>query len=438
MTRCHEYSDSPFELNLLQRFFFPANIPGAETDTSKPSRRRLSKGWPGPAHWALLAVLAALLTLTLAACTGRDIGGVASGWNALTASDGVVYVGTKDGQVQALRDGDSDVPVGLWRFPRSDSNSSEDLRGVFGAPLVAEGLLFVAGENGFLYALDPENGSSDDRGWRRPRGQPQGIAPLVAGPAYDPINRLVLAPSEDGRLYAYVADSGEDAETWAGPFQAGDKIWSSPVVGTLDGIAMAWFGSHDHHVYAINVSTGEEIWSHRTGGVVAGRPLLFDGMVIAGSFDKKLYALDARDGSLLWEFEGNNWFWAGAVTNGGTVFAPNMDGRIYALDRDGILQWEYDSGAPIVSRPVLVPAGLAAANRNGELILLDVSRSASQRELRKLTLGSAEITAPLYAVADSIFVGSQDGSVRRVDATTRRPLEEWWCWHPENDNNRCN
>ena len=438
MTRCHEYSDSPFELNLLQRFFFPANIPGAETDTSKPSRRRLSKGWPGPAHWALLAVLAALLTLTLAACTGRDIGGVASGWNALTASDGVVYVGTKDGQVQALRDGDSDVPVGLWRFPHSDSNSSEDLRGVFGAPLVAEGLLFVAAENGFLYALDPENGSSDDRGWRRPRGQPQGIAPLVAGPAYDPINRLVLAPSEDGRLYAYVADSGEDAETWAGPFQAGDKIWSSPVVGTLDGIAMAWFGSHDHHVYAINVSTGEEIWSHRTGGVVAGRPLLFDGMVIAGSFDKKLYALDARDGSLLWEFEGDNWFWAGAVTNGGTVFAPNMDGRIYALDRDGILQWEYDSGAPIVSRPVLVPAGLAAANRNGELILLDVSRSASQRELRKLTLGSAEITAPLYAVADSIFVGSQDGSVRRVDATTRRPLEEWWCWHPENDNNRCN
>ena len=379
-----------------------------------------------------------MLAFTMVACTGRDIGGVASGWNAVTAADGVVYVGTKDGRVQALQDGDSDVPVGLWRFPRSDSDSSEDLRGVFGTPLVAEGLLFVAAENGFLYALDPENGSSDDRGWRRPRGRPQGLASLVAGPAYDPINRLVLAPSEDGRLYAYVADSGEDAETWAGPFRARDKIWSSPAVDTLDGIAMAWFGSHDHHIYAINVSTGEEIWSYRTGGVVAGRPLLLDGMVIAGSFDKKIYALDARDGSPLWDFEGDNWFWAGAVTNGDTVFAPNMDGSIYALSRDGILQWRYDSGAPIVSRPVLVPAGLATANRNGELILLDVSRGASQRELRKLTLGDAEIAAPLHAVGDSIFVGSQDGSVRRVDATTRRPLEEWWCWHPENDNNRCN
>ena len=388
----------------------------------------------------LAAALAAMLTLMLAACTGRDIGGVASGWNAVTADDGVVYVGTKNGQVQALQDGDSDVPLGLWRYPRSESDSSEDLRGVFATPLVAQGLLFVAAENGFLYALDPENGSSDDRGWRRPRGQPQDLAPLVAGPAYDPINRLVLSPSEDGKVYAYNADSGEEAETWDAAFQAGDKIWSTPVVGTLDGIAMAWFGSHDHHVYAINVSTGEEIWNrpYRTGGVVAGRPLLFDGMVIAGSFDKKLYALDARDGSFLWDFEGDNWFWAGAVTNGDTIFAPNMDGSIYALSRDGILQWQYHSGAPIVSRPALVPAGLAVANRNGELILLDVSRGASQRELRKLTLGDAEITAPLHAVGDSIFVGSQDGSVRRVDATTRRPLEEWWCWHPENDSNRCN
>ena len=433
MTRCHEYLDSPFELNLLQRFISSANAPGAgpapsDSPAPRPVSRRLR-----PALWVFLAMLTALLTL--AACTGRDIGGVSSGWNALTASNGVVYVGTKDGRVQALRDGDSDVPATIWRFPDSDS---DDIDGVFGTPLVAEDLLFVAAENGFLYALDLENGNSDNRGWRRPRGQPQGLPPLVAGPSYDPLNRLVLAPSDDGKLYAYTVDSGEEAETWDSPFQTGDKIWSSPAVAALDGIAMAWFGSHDSHIYAINVSTGEEIWSYGTGGVVAGKPLLFDGMVIAGSFDKKLYALDARNGSLLWTFEGGNWFWAGSVTNGDMIFAPNMDGNIYALSRDGILQWQYNSGAPIVSRPALVPAGLAVANRNGEIILLDVSRGASQREMRKLTLGSAEITAPLYALGDSIFVGSQDGSVRRVDATIRRPLEQWWCWHPENDNNRCN
>lgn len=380
----------------------------------------------------MLALLLLLLPLTLAACTGRDIGGVASGWNALTASDGVVYVGDKNGRVQALEDGDSDVPRTLWSFPPADSGV-DDLRGVFSSPLVTQGMLFVAAENGFVYALDPETGDYSDRGWRRPRGQPQNRAALVAGPAYDRINNLVLAPSEDGRLYGYVADSGE--EIWDAPFESGGIIWSTPTVGVIDGIAMAWFGSHDHHVYAVNVSSGQEIWKYQTGGVVAGRPLLLNDLVIVGSFDKNLYALDARDGSVQWQFEGGNWFWAGAVSNGRDIFAPSMDGHIYALSRDGALRWQYDSGAAVVSRPALVPAGVVAANRNGEIILLD---AASGEEIRKLALSRHEITAPLHAAGESVFVGSQDGSVRRVDATTRRPLEEWWCWHPENDNNRCN
>ena len=426
---------------MLHCFIFPANNPGGASETGRGGMR--SGGGRGrsvaAARWAaaVLALLAGLLLL--AGCTADNIGGVGSGWNALTVHDGVVYVGTKEGWVQALADGDSNVPASLWRFP--GPGASVDIKGVYSTPLVAEGLLFVAAENGFLYALDPENGDFDNRGWRRPRGQPQSLEPLVAGPAYDPVNRMVLSPSEDGRLYGYAVDSGE--EIWDAPFEVAgggedQKIWSSPAVGTVDGRAMAWFGSHDRHIYAVNVSTGQEMWKYRTGGVVAGRPLLFDGMIIAGSFDKKLYALDARDGSYLWEFEGGNWFWGGAVTNGSDLFAPNMDGRVYALSRDGVLLWEYDSGAPIVSRPALLPAGLAAANRDGELVLLDVARGASQRELRKLPLGRAEITAPLYTVGDSIFVGSQDGSVRRVDATTRRPLEEWWCWHPENDGNQCN
>lgn len=382
----------------------------------------------------MLALLLLLLPLTLAACTGRDIGGVASGWNALTVADGVVYVGDENGRVHALEDGDSDVPRTLWSFPATDSGVG-DLQGVFSAPLVTQGMLFVTAEDGFVYALDPETGN---QGWQRPRGQQSQNRHLVAGPAYDRVNNLVLVPSveddDSGKLYGYVADSGE--EIWDAPFETDDKIWSTPAVGLIDGRAMAWFGSHDHHVYAVNVSSGQEIWKYQTGGVVAGRPLLLNDLVIVGSFDKNLYALDARDGSVQWQFEGGNWFWAGAVSNGRDIFAPSMDGHIYALSRDGALRWQYDSGAAVVSRPALVPAGVVAANRNGEIILLD---AASGEEIRKLALGrGAEIIAPLYAAGESVFVSSRDGNVYRVDATARRPLEVWWCWHPENDNNRCN
>ncbi len=358
-----------------------------------------------------MALASALFSLMLMGCIRDDIGGVSSGWNALAVGDGTVYVGTKDGRVQALTDrGDGNFPE-KWRYPLSD-DSDDSLKGVYGTPLLAAGLLYVAAENGYLYAFDPESGSVLERGWRRPLGQSGNPDPLVAGPVYEPINRMVLAPSEDGKLYSYDAESGEPI--WK-PFEAGDKIWSTPAIGNVDGIPVIYFGSHDGYVYAVNAADGKERWRFQTGGVVAGTPLLMDGMVIVGSFDKKLYALDAREPAVRWEYEGENWFWAGPVTNGTTIFAPSMDGHIYALDRSGVLQWKFDAGSEIVSPPVLVPKGLVVATRDGDLILLDVSPSAGQRELHRLTLGDAEIKAPMFAVGDSVYVGSDDGSARRVE-----------------------
>ena len=424
---------------MLQPFFRFANRP-----ENKPEPSRISGSlhvFNGPSfvwtwgrtvflpRWFFLSALALLIVLSSAACT-RNIGGVSSGWNALTVGDEVVYVGTKDGRVQALTDrGDGLFPP-KWSYPHSP-DSGESLRGVYSTPLLASGLLFVAAESGYVYALDPESGSVSERGWRRPLGQVDALAPLVAGPAFEPINRLVLIGSEDGSLYSYDAETGEPA--WR-PFETGDKIWSTPAVGNLDGIPAIYFGSHDNHVYAVNAADGNELWSFETGGVVAGKPLVMDRMVIAGSFDKKLYALDAFDGTKLWEFEGGNWFWAGAISNGSTIFAPNMDGHLYALDRSGILQWKFDVGGEIVSSPALVSKGLVVANREGDLILLDVSPSAGQRELHRLTPGDAEIKAPLFAVGNSIYVGSDDGSARRIEVHeqfSEAVLTARACWNYE-------
>ena len=416
---CREYPDTTFELNLLHRSFLPFNPLRNRTDPGHPREAgpgfgsfllSESAGFSGFPSRAFLLVSILILLLSIAACT-RDIGGVSSGWNALAVGNEVVYVGTKEGQVQALTDRGDGVLPEKWSYPPT-KDSDDSLDGVYSTPLLASGLLYVAAESGYLYALDPESGSVSDRGWRRPLGLDQDRQPLVGGPAYEPVNRLVVVGSEDGNLYAYDAETGEPY--WE-PFETGDKIWSTPTVGNLDGIPAIYFGSHDGNVYAVGAADGQMMWDFQTGGVVAGKPLLLDRMIIAGSFDKKLYAIDAFEGNKLWEFEGGNWFWAGAVSNGTMIFAPNMDGRIYALDRSGVLQWEYDAGAEIVSPPVLVPKGLVVANRDGDLILLDVSRNAGQRELHRLTLGDAEIKAPIYAVGETVYVGSDDGSARRVE-----------------------
>ena len=377
-----------------------------------------------------MLVVVLLLVPVLAACTGRGIGGTSSGWNALVSDDGMVYVGTKQGEVKALIDNESGDVRESWTFPTP--GSSIDLEGVYNTPLVVGDLLYVSAQNGVLYALDKESGTVSDKGWRQPFGEPQELLPLIGGPAYDPINELVVVASEDGRLYGYDADTGESI--WS-PFTAGDKIWSTPAIRE----AVAYFGSHDENIYAVSLANGREIWNYPTGGVVAGRPLLLSNfgrqMVVAGSFDKKLYALDATDGTLLWDFEADNWFWAGAVTDGQTIFAPNMDGNIYALDFDGNLEWKHEVGSSIVSPPVLVPRGLVVVNKQGKLSLLDISSNPGrQRELFSLTLGDAEVKAPLFVAGESVYVGSQDSTVRRVEVKGGPVV--LWCRHTKDG--RCN
>ncbi len=378
---------------------------------------RLSTNHGRKVDWRLLALCAVVLLPLLAACT-RNIGGDGSGWNPPVSKDGVVYVGTKQGEVKAYIDSGFEGVRESWTFSPGQTQSS--LEGVYGALLVVGDLVYVSAQSGFVYALDKETGTVGNGGWRMPQGQPADLAPLVAGPAYDPVNDLILAPSEDGKLYAYAAKSGVQA--WD-PFRVGAAIWSTPAVDN----GIGYFGSHDHKVYAVTLNDGKELWQYETGGVVAGKPLVFDGKVIAGSFDKTLYALSMESGAVEWTFEAQNWFWAGAVTDGKTIFAPNMDGNIYALDRNGNLLWKHDVGSAIVSSPVLVPRGLVVAAKDGKLILLDTGAAdlGLQRELSNLTLGDAEITAPLFADGDSVYVGSQDNSVRRIEIKGGQVI--MWC-----------
>ena len=375
--------------------------------------------------WFTVLTAVVLLPL-LAACTGRNIGGVVSGWNPPVSEGEMVYVGTKEGEVKAYIDHGFEGVRPEWTFPGGDG--SIDLEGVYSTPLIVGNLLYVAAQDGFIYALDKASGTIAERGWRRPQGEPPDRQPFVGGPAYDPVTRLIVVGSEDGRLYGYDAESGASA-SW-GSFPTGDKIWSTPVIRN----SIAYFGSHDHNVYAVSLATGEQIWSYTTGGSVAGRPLLLDDMVIVGSFDKKLYALDASDGRKLWEFEAENWFWAGAVSNGETIFAPSMDGHIYALDPEGILRWKHHVGSSIVAPPALVPRGLVVAAKVGRLLLLDVRPNAGNRELFSLTLGDAEIKAPLWVAGESVYVGSQDSSLRRVEVKGSQVV--MWCTHTKDG--QCN
>ena len=349
----------------------------------------------------LIGLCAILLIAATSGCA-RNLGGTIRGWSPATASEGLVYVGTKQGEVLVLADnGFGDVSL---KF-----TSAEFIPGVHKNFVIGESLVFASSTadnnddpDGFLFALEKEGLQLGDKGWLIQVGpEPK---PVIAGPALwispGGDRQIVLVGSEDGSLYAYDANPRDPAAQATDPllwsFATGDKIWSTPVIRE----STAYFGSHDQNVYAVFLDEGRdtrEIWRFATGGAVASRPLLFRDMVIVGSFDKKLYALDADDGTLRWTFEGENWFWAGAVADERTIFAPSMDGNVYALDAGGNLRWKHQMGSAIVSTPVLTTSGLVVAGKNGKISLLDTDPAplGQSQQNSFFVLRDTEVKAPL-------------------------------------------
>ncbi len=389
--------------------------------------------------WAglLFAVVVAFAVLATG-CT-PNLGASTSGWGAVAVDDGVVYATTLEGQVYALNDLMSEGVSTRWVSTVGGDNG---FRGAYNPPAVGT-YLYVAGIDGVLYAIErPAGGGAAATAWRRPQVETEEAVPLVGSPALDEAGGIIAVGSEDGGLYAYNALTGEGLR-WS-PFQTEGEIWSTPVLRN----GVAYFGSQDGSVYAVSLHSGELVWKFDTGAAVVATPLIHRNLLIVGSFDRKLYALGLNDGQPRWQFTAGNWWWATPVASDRAIFAPAMDGKVYALDENGSLLWEHDLGSPVVSSPALLERGLVVATVDGKMSVLRATEAShgTAQEIASLTVGDAEIKAPLTNLpdrienglpvpADSVYVGSDDGTVRRIQVQSG--INILWCYDTK-ENTRCN
>lgn len=169
-------------------------------------------------------------------------------------------------------------------------------------------------------------------------------------------------------------------------FEATAAIVSSPVVAG----GLAFIGSDDGFLYAVQLSDGSLAWKFETEDAVEAPPMVLEGVVYVGSSDYRFYAIDAATGAERWRFEtdekvlsGANWF----ETPGGErrlVFG-SYDNFLYCLDAArGNLVWKYETGNYVNGTPAVDGGRIVFGGCDSYVHVVD---AASGQAIRKIELG---------------------------------------------------
>ena len=329
-------------------------------------------------------------------------------WSSPAVVDGVVFVGSYDGNVYAL---EAASGARLWQRRTGG--------GIWSSPAVVDGVVFVGSDDGELYELNASTGATL---WTYATGGPLDSSPAV-------VNGVVYVGASSGTVYALDASTG--AKLWSHD-TGGDFVFSSPAVA--DGVVYVGAdllgdrpAPHPGSLYALDASTGAQIWKLSLNREVDASPAVAAGMVYVGSFDGSVYALNASTGAGVWSYRTGGGVWSSPAVTGGVVYVGSEDGNVYALDAStGARLWSRPTGSPVDSSPAIANGVVYVGSTSptgGDLYALDAATGAT---LWSYKTGDTRGVESSPAVADGVvYVGTMgsffDKGPYRVLAFRPRP-----------------
>lgn len=218
-----------------------------------------------------------------------------------------------------------------------------------GTPIVVDGVVCFASEDGPLYAINQETGEEI---WHDELELSEGTAPVVTE------NSVIDANGELQALDARNGDTMWESETYT-------AAWNAP---TYHSDSLYVTGSEIISSFA--VPGGEQEWSHDIGSNVFTTPAIADGMVLVGSDDGNVYALNAESGDVEWTFEASDKVQSSPTVQSGTVYVGDKSGMLYALSAaTGETVWETElddiigvDGAVVYESSVYAFSGLVSVS----------------------------------------------------------------------------
>jgi eukaryotic-like serine/threonine-protein kinase len=226
-------------------------------------------------------------------------------------------------------------------------------------------------------------------------------------------------------------------------FHTDGQVISSPAVAN----GIAFVGSTDGNLYAIDLESGTQKWKLFTGVRVTSSPAVENGVVYFGSYSGRFYAVDAVSGKLKWKFqtEGEKRF-EGKHLHGsdpaaetmpdpfdfyllspalwsGALYFGSGDGNVYALDAaTGSLRWKFHTGDVVHASPAISDGTLFIGSWDRYFYALDAT---SGKEKWRFETGEDHDTynqvgiQSSAAVMDGVaYFGCRDSNFYALDART--------------------
>jgi len=180
-------------------------------------------------------------------------------------------------------------------------------------------------------------------------------------------------------------------------FATGGPVISSATCSN----GVAYFGSTDTYIYAVDANTGAKKWAFKTGFDIYSSVAVANGKVFTGADDGNIYAIDANTGTQVWKT------FAGGVTNSllgigysqlrsspmflnGRVYVGALDGNLYCLNGDnGDVIWKFKGVEPcvILATPTIYGDAIyLPSTRGGWNIRLGLGPSIANGDFYKLDL----------------------------------------------------
>jgi outer membrane protein assembly factor BamB len=251
-------------------------------------------------------------------------------------------------------------------------------------PVVGYGVLYVNQLKGRFFAASASTGR---RRWRKDFRHCGAASPAIGnGVVYQPYMQRWPCKRYPRTQRGFVVAMRVRDEK--GRPMRGRILWryhtgaveSSPLL--VNGIL--YFGSWDHHVYALDVrrplAKPRLLWRFKADGEVNSSVAYSGRLVYFGTNSGSVYAVGARTGRVRWRgrsysrFGRREYFYATPTVAYGRVFIGNTDGTMYAFGaRTGHLLWAQHLGTYIYSGAAVWKGKLYVGTYDGKMLAVDAA-----------------------------------------------------------------